>query len=109
MHQRVVLIILSVKNVSGRSTNSSFENVLCRYHRLKDLEILLFKMTEVEKRINKTQDRKAYDKQYNKAYYKEHRNYWLDYHECLCGSRFNMSHKSRHGFKKTPKFHQHPN
>lgn len=59
------------------------------------------RMSEIEdKLINKIADRKAYDKEYNSKYYKEHRNYWLDYHDCECGSRFNLSHKSRHNATK---------
>ena len=43
-------------------------------------------MTEIIKsKINKTADRKAYDKEYNSKYYKENRSYWFDPHICECG------------------------
>lgn len=63
-------------------------------------------MTEIIKsKINKTADRKAYDKEYNSKYYKENRSYWFDPHICECGSKYDMSHKSRHqGSKKHQRF-----
>ena len=65
-------------------------------------------MTEIIKsKINKTADRKAYDKEYNSKYYKENRSYWFDPHICECGSKYDMSHKSRHQCsKKHKKFMQ---
>ena len=53
-------------------------------------------MTEIIEPKIPSFDKKAYSIDYNKKYYKEHRNYWFEYHDCPCGSRFNMSHKSRH-------------
>ena len=62
-------------------------------------------MTEIIKSENKIINRKAHVAEYNKKYYKEHRNYWFDDHKCLCGSTYNMSHKSRHqGSNKHKKF-----
>jgi hypothetical protein len=52
-------------------------------------------MTEVHKTIHVSKT-PAYVKDYNSKYYQANKNYWMDYHECECGSRFNLSHKSRH-------------
>ena len=50
---------------------------------------------EAEK-IKLTADRKAYDKEYNRKYYLEHRDYWFKRHTCVCGVVYDTSHKWRH-------------